>query len=73
MKTHYKYIQFSQYGQEWLCINNKTLLLGHVVFVSKWREWEFCPEPDCGFSIDCVRDIADFLGQLNQETKAKKK
>ena len=73
MKTKYKYIYFIK-GEKalldeviWHCWNKKKTLLGSVVYCEQWHEWEFQPKPMMGFTIECLRDIADFLDQLNKE------
>jgi len=73
MKTKYKYIEFfkqeswMQPGYIWRCNNHKMAFLGEVTYCVEWKEWEFCPTPNKGFTIVCLRDIADFLDQLNKE------
>ena len=73
MKTKYKYIEFEKLeelnGTIWRCRNRYETILGYMVYVHKWSEWEFQPEPDTGYTIACCRDIADFLDQLNKEGK----
>ena len=79
MKTKYKYISFHRrFGTdvsfpnisvEWICENHKGTNLGIVGYNDTWHEWEFGPYANMFFTIECVRDIADFLGQLNKEGK----
>jgi hypothetical protein len=72
MKTKYKYIEFIQDGKNWRCDNHKyQQVLGWVSYYARWKEWEFMPEPDTGYTIVCLRDITDFLDQLNKEGKPK--
>ena len=71
MKTVYKYIGFTKekglcnIDDIWRCKNKKGVTLGFVAYVEKWEEWEFQPESYMGFTIECLRDIAHFIGQLN--------
>jgi len=77
MKTKYKYIEFVKQesglrpDDTWQCLNRKKVLLGHVGYIAEWSEWEFCPTPNKGFTIVCLRDIAHFLDELNKERKPK--
>jgi hypothetical protein len=66
MKTKYRFIEFKSCVGSWRCFNTKdpSTLLGEIAFYSKWREWEFLPNPGTGYTIECLRDIADFIGQL---------
>lgn len=72
--TKYKYIGFSRYysetGPYYKCRNRKGELLGYVNYYARWKEWEFCPEPHIGLTIQCLTDIADFIGKLNSFSKA---
>lgn len=73
MKTEYKYIKFENCGSMWICRNRKKdYPLGMVTYIGKWKEWEFCPDSDMGFTIECLNDIAHFIGQLNEQSKAAK-
>ena len=70
MKTKYKYIYFERAPvgiSGWACWNKRGLLLGAVRYIGKWKEWEFQPKPDMGFTIECLNDIAHFISQLNKE------
>ena len=70
MKTQYKYIEFIKDAKDydwWRCQNRKKVALGIVSYEERWKEWEFCPYEGRGFTIECLRDIADFLRQLNAE------
>lgn len=71
LKTEYKFIRFVQFkSQRWYCENKKHGdLLGGVVFCSQWNQYTFAPPSGTEFSADCLRDIADFLEQLNKEKK----
>ena len=78
MKTKYKYIYFEEHKEPilkravWTCYNKRGKYpLGFCEFHDTWKEWEFCPEPNMGFTIECLNDIAHFIGQLNEQTAAK--
>ena len=79
LKTKFKYIHFTkmedmQAGpvtlttatETWVCSNNKTR--GTLCFINwyvGWKQWvvgEVCPGSI--FSADCLRDIAEFMAQL---------
>jgi hypothetical protein len=75
LKTEYKFIRFEkQVGRDrWYCFNKKHGdMLGGVAYLSRWRCFVFQPPSGTEFSADCLRDIADFLEQLNRERKGKK-
>lgn len=66
MKTKFRFIEFKPWGDKWKCLNIKDpiVTLGEVEYFAPWREWQFCPNPSTGYTIECLRDIAFFLGQL---------
>jgi len=72
MKTTYKYIDFYEWtGMDgeiyWRCQNRRgRYLLATVAYNAKWKEWEFLPQPNMSFTIECINDIGNFLGQLNK-------
>ena len=70
MKTKYKHIHFEKaslgLGCIWECWNNKAgQLLGVIPKQKVWRQYVFEPQSDCIFNNGCLRDIADFLDQIN--------
>jgi len=74
MKTEYKYIKFVQTTlvDHWSCVNRRAgYELGSVFYEKPWRQFvfEFLEFGDCIFSSSCLRDIADFLDQLNKPKK----
>jgi hypothetical protein len=77
MNTKYQYIRFLEEHttgktSKWSCLNNKSDdCLGMVRWDGGWRQYVFWPEDCCMFSNGCLRDIADFLDQLNAKQKAK--
>ena len=72
MKTKYKYIHFEKIDDWWLCRNNRSNdELGRLDYYKRWKEWVFESERGCVFNNSCLRDIADFLDQLNAERTRK--
>ena len=75
MKTEYKYIHFRKIEQKpktavYQCINtNHDDLLGIVEWYPPWRQYCFAPEYRCVFNNGCLRDIINFIGQLDEERK----
>ena len=79
LKTEYKYIRFEErikglrisgQGFAWFCINKKIeVILGKVVYFDKWETFVFQPSMGTEFSTDCLKDITDFLEQLNQQKR----
>lgn len=74
MKTRYKYIHFvkllwskQQSEDFWGCFNNKTGdRLGTVDWFDNWQQYELSTSENAGFTIGCLRDIADFMQQLKE-------
>ena len=69
MKIKYKYIEFvkRETAKEifWNINNHKyEQYLGNLQYNPKWKQWEFCPEPDTGFTQDCLEYIIHFIKQL---------
>lgn len=71
LRTHYRFVEFIDMGKRWNCVNRThRKVLGSCTPYAAWRQWVFSQSgPDCIFSADCLRDIADFLEQLNRENK----
>lgn len=73
MNTSYKYIRFTrEWKGRWTCKNKRSgYVLGIVSYYDEWSQWVFAPalfNPTV-HSASCLRDIADFLEQLNDEEK----
>lgn len=77
MKTTYKYIEFVEVAQKpktkaWTCHNRRSgVALGYIEWYASWRQYVYT---DYGpglavYSASCLRDIADFLEQVNKEHK----
>lgn len=77
MKSRYKYIHFENVLKgHWYCYNNKTDDdLGCATYYEPWKQWviDFTDAQDCVFNNQCLRDIADFLDQLNKTSISKPK
>ena len=77
IQTVYKYIEFVRTDsgkaktQKWYCMNrNHGERLGVISWYGAWRQ--YCYEPICAatYSAGCLKDIADFIGQLQAEHAA---
>lgn len=77
MKTKYRFIEFvphEVWGDTWTCQNRKSGdVLGHVRYYPQWRQYVSQLYPSAVFNNSCLRDIADFLDQLNAEKKSEVK
>lgn len=72
MITHYKYIHFKEdstlAGDRWLVKNNKSnFTLGEVTFYEPWNQYVFQANPNCVFNNECLRNIAQFLSDVNEK------
>jgi hypothetical protein len=76
MKTEYKHIFFEKWtllskkadNPEYNCRNNKTkTILGYISYYEPWSCYVWQGKENCCFDKNCLRDIADFLDQLNKE------
>ena len=67
LRTHYKHIYFEQRAdKDWDCLNNKSnTLLGWISWYYSWKNYVFTGSTTSIFDAGCLRDIADFLEQLN--------
>jgi len=71
MTANYRHIRFEEIQGFTVCRSNHGgAVLGRVEWNSRWREHEFVPEPDTAYTIDCLRDMADFVGKMNATRKA---
>lgn len=67
MQTKYKYIEFDYIPATacWLISNHKRKEhIGKLEFNKKWKEWEFLPFEDTGWTVICLEDVTDFIKQL---------
>lgn len=75
MNTTYKYIEFIEVEQKpkvWECRNKHYhSVLGVVKWYVPWRQYIYCETVAVGviYSAGCLRDIADFVEQANEEQK----
>ena len=66
MKIRYKHIRFEKVMGVWLCRNIKSNHpLGGIEYYPKWKKWVMNFDEHSVFDEFCLRDIADFLTQLN--------
>ena len=75
MNTEYKDIHFDYRARgsnedikKWCCIDNKKgWELGFIIYYSEWKTNVFIPVGEATlFSSSCLRDIAQFLEELNK-------
>ena len=70
MKKSYHYIKFelSQATVDIWIVRNKKLgdILGNVLWAKRWKQWVFMPNEVHRpiFSVACMKDTIDFIGQL---------
>lgn len=66
MTGKYKHIRFEEIQGFMVCRSNHGgAVLGRVEWFAKWREHEFIPEPGTAYTVECLRDLADFVGKMN--------
>jgi len=54
----------------WLVVNNSSGgLLGGIEWYSQWRQYVFMPEGETIFNNGCLKDIQDFLTELNNRQR----
>ena len=67
LKRRYRYIRFEQVGGVWYCVTNRgDDILGRLSWHRNWHEWEIETAPGSVFSWECLRDMSNFLQQLNE-------
>ncbi len=72
MKIKYKFIYFakcnsSSKGWLWACMTNKNKgILGVITYYKWWKQHVIEFREGCVFNNQCLKDIADFLEQLNK-------
>ena len=69
MKTRYEYVHFERIKatRDWLCRNNQSkAIIGYVTWYRQWKQYVFEGREGCVFSASCLRDVADFLDQLEK-------
>ena len=78
MKTKYKWIRFEEIpnpGKKtttWECKNTSDEFLGDIAWETGWRQYVFTPDfRALIFNHQCLKDIGDFLEQLNFNQKTR--
>ncbi len=73
MQTRYEYLVFEKAAQQppktssWECKNIRSgTMLGVVKWYGSWRQYCYFPTVQAVYSAGCLKDIADFLEQLNK-------
>ena len=73
VKLKYKYIHFVEYKRESIAYtmhNTKSgEAMGAVSYYPQWRQSVVEFVENCVFNNQCLKDIADFLEQLNRRSK----
>ena len=75
MKTKYKWIKFKEIlnpkrkTSVWECKNFSDELLGEIRWLTGWRQYIFEAEAWIVMNHQCLKDVADFLDQLNLNQK----
>lgn len=71
---HFEFVQTSPSGKTDIynvVTLNGVLKLGVIMWYSPWRKkYVFYPENDTLFDPNCLREIADFVEDLNQTKKS---
>ena len=71
MTGNYRHIRFEEIQGVTVCRSNHGgAVLGRVEWMARWREYEFIPEADTAYTVECLRDLADFVGKMNAARKA---
>jgi len=66
----YRHIRFEEIEGFVVCRSNHGgAVLGRVEWHARWREHEFIPEMDTAYTVECLRDLADYLGKMNAKRK----
>ena len=69
MKTKYTHIYFEKEettDKNWPCWSNTGVILGYVEYHKPWKKWVIETIDDIIFDSSCLRDIADFMEQLEK-------
>ena len=71
MTGNYRHIRFEEIQGFTVCRSNHGgAVLGRVEWMARWKEYEFIPEADTAYTVECLRDLADFVGRMNAARKA---
>lgn len=55
--------------QKWLIGGRDHVVLGHIGWYARWRQYAFFPREDTVFDRECLRDIRRFLSAKMEERK----
>ena len=73
MLTKYEYLTFEKTAQQppktsaWECKNAKSgTVLGIVKWYGPWRQYCYFPTVQAFYSAGCLKDVAQFIGQLKE-------
>ena len=72
LKTKYKFIHFIEGNADtkWKCCNNRDYsILGTIEYYPRWKQYVIEFTERCVFNNQCLKDIADFLKDLNRRAK----
>ena len=73
MEARYKHIRFEDIQGFTVCRSNHGgAALGRVEWNPQWLEYEFVPEENTAYTVDCLRDMSHFVGRMNAERKINK-
>jgi len=68
MTGNYKHIRFEEIEGFTVCRSNHGgAVLGRVEWMARWKEYEFVPEENTAYTVECLRDLADFVGKMNRK------
>jgi hypothetical protein len=71
VKATYKHIRFEEIQGFTVCRSNHGgAVIGRVEWWDRWKEYEFIPEADTAYTVECLLDLANFVGKMNAERKA---
>lgn len=49
----------------WRILSREKRELGRVAWYGRWKQYVFAPEDATIFNIGCLKDLTDFLGEMN--------
>lgn len=72
IKSIYEYLHFVKTEDKpktsvWSCRTRTDVELGEVKWFTSWRQYCYFPLTQAVYSNGCLKDIADFLEQLNKK------
>lgn len=70
MTGNYRHIRFEEIRGLTVCRSNHYgSVLGRIEWMARWKEYEFIPYTDTAYTVECLRDLADFVGKMNAARK----